>query len=110
MLAPAQAEEAASRCKELWDRRDDILRQLAGQPDAAAERRWRADLLDLGILTAHLEARTAAPGQTEAAHGRAVETLAEAEALLGNSAVLELERGRHARALGMAGAPPRVTP
>jgi len=110
MLAPAQAEEAASRCKELWDRRDDILRQLAGQPDAAAERRWRADLLDLGILTAHLEARTAAPGQTEAAHGRAVETLAEAEALLGNSAVLELERGRHARALGTPPTPGRITP
>src|SRR5262245_39370699 len=110
MLTPVQAGEASARCKELWDRREDIVRQLAGRPDAEADRRWRTDLLDLGILTAHLEARTAAPGQAEAAHGRALETLAEAESLLGNSAVLELERAQLSRALRTPPKPSRVTP
>src|SRR5262245_645904 len=41
MLTPVQAGEASARCKELWDRREDIVRQLAGRPDAEADRRWR---------------------------------------------------------------------
>ena len=98
VIPPAQAQEAAERCRELWDRRAEIARQLAGLPES--ESRWRADLLDIGILTAHLEARMMAPGQAEKAHGRALDTLAEAESLLGPSAVLDLERARHARALG----------
>jgi tetratricopeptide (TPR) repeat protein len=110
VIAPAQAREAAARCRDLWDRREDIARQLAGLPDAGPDSRWQTDLLDLGILTAHLEALMTAPGQAETAHGRALDTLAEAEALLGPSAVLDLERARHARAIGAdvrpAGRPP----
>ena len=110
VLVPAQAAEAAARCREVWDRREEITRLLHDQPDPDADRRWRADLLDLGILTAHLEARMAAPGRAEAAHGQALTTLAEAEALLGPSAVLDLERARHAQAAGTAlPAPERVT-
>jgi tetratricopeptide (TPR) repeat protein len=96
-LDASQAIAAATRCRELWDRREEIHRALADQPTPVLERRWRADLLDLGILTAHLEQRAAPTGD---AGRRALATLAEAEALLGESGMLHLERARHARALG----------
>jgi tetratricopeptide (TPR) repeat protein len=86
-----------AHCRALWDRREELAAALEGQPTADRERRWRADLLDLGILTAHLGSRAATP----AAHRRALDVLDEAESLLGPNGVLYLERERHARALGM---------
>ena len=96
VLSPAQARTAAEHCRELWAVRGDIAKRLADQPTAELEARWRSDLLDLGILTAHLEVRA---DPAPAAHRRAMTTLAEAEELLGPSGVLYLERARHARAL-----------
>jgi tetratricopeptide (TPR) repeat protein len=98
VLPPAQARGAADRCRELWAARTDIVSRLSDQPTPELEARWRTDLLDLGVLTAHLEAR-AAPTDA-AAHERSLMILAEAEELLGPSAVLYLERARHARAVG----------
>ena len=100
ILSADQLREAAECCREIWDRRETIARQLTGQTDPEIDRQWRTDLLDLGILTAHLEARIEAPGQAGAAHERALATLAEAEQLLGPSAVLDLERVQRVRALG----------
>ena len=96
-----QVRTAEARCRELWEQRGEIARRLADQPTPERERRWRADLLDLGILTAHLHARSAPPGEAEPAHRRALEVLAETESLLGPSAVLYRERTLHAVALGM---------
>jgi tetratricopeptide (TPR) repeat protein len=97
VIAPEQLRVVEGRCRELWERREVVARTLEGQPTAEREQRWRADLLDLGILTAHLGARPATP----AAHRQALAVLDEATRLLGPSAVLHLERARHARALGM---------
>jgi hypothetical protein len=97
-VGPAQVREAAARCRELWDRRDAVAQQLAGQPTADLERQWRVDLLDLGAWTAHLEVRAAPADQVEAARRRALETLAEAEMLLGPSPAIERERARQAEA------------
>jgi tetratricopeptide (TPR) repeat protein len=99
--AATQVRAAELRCRELWDDRDRLVRLLAGQSPTEAERRWRLDLLDLGILTAHLGVRLAQPGGLTAARRRALDTLAEAEALLGSSPVLYRERAGYARALGM---------
>jgi tetratricopeptide (TPR) repeat protein len=93
-----ESNAVAEQCRALWDRRDAIRRQLADRDPA--EESWRSDLLDLGILTAHLEVRTAAPAVREAACKNALATLDEAEQLFGPSGVLELERTRFARELG----------
>jgi tetratricopeptide (TPR) repeat protein len=97
ILSDQQAAAAADLCQGLWAKRADIAGRLADQPTPELEARWRADLLDLGILTAYLEGRG---GHRVAAHDRAIGTLAEAESLLGPSGVLYLERARHLRALG----------
>jgi tetratricopeptide (TPR) repeat protein len=68
----------------------------------ALEARWKADLLDLGILTAYLTSRSAPPDQAADAHRQALGILAQAESLSGPSGVLHLERAAHARALGDA--------
>lgn len=97
VLPADQTAAAAEQCQAVWAKRVDIAGRLADQPTPELEARWRADLLDLGILTAYLEGR-GGPG----AHERALATLTEAEALLGPSGVLHLERARHLRALGRA--------
>jgi tetratricopeptide (TPR) repeat protein len=97
ILSAEQLHEAATRCREIWDQREAIAKQLTGQTDLEIDRQWRTDLLDLGILTGHLEARISEGGP---AHERALATLAEAEELLGPSAVLDLERAQRIRALG----------
>ena len=101
-VTPAQVQEAAARCRELWAARADVASRLAGQPTPELEARWRTDLLDLGILTAHLEAAAASPDDAAAAHRRALATLTEAEELFGPSGVLYVERARHLRAVGQA--------
>ncbi|HEX3152048.1 MAG TPA: serine/threonine-protein kinase [Gemmataceae bacterium] len=95
-LTPEQASSAAAHCRELWSKRLEIANRLANQPTAELEGRWRIDLLDLGILTAHLEAAVA---NDRTGHERAIAILTEAEELLGPSGVLYLERARHERAL-----------
>jgi tetratricopeptide (TPR) repeat protein len=92
-----QVRAVAAQCRAVWDRREAIAGKLADRPPAE-QPRWRADLLDLGVVTAFLEAG-ANPGA--AGHRRALATLDEAERLLGPSGVLYLERARNARALGM---------
>jgi tetratricopeptide (TPR) repeat protein len=95
------AREAVARCREMWAKRDRIALRLEGQSTAELEKQWRADLLDVGIITAHLHARLAPPGDTEAAHRQSLAILDEAESLLGPSGVLYQERATHARAIGL---------
>jgi eukaryotic-like serine/threonine-protein kinase len=97
-VPPDQAGDALAHCRDLWAARADITSRLSAQPTPELEARWRTDLLDLGILTAHLEG--AADDDPSAAHGRSLAILMEAEDLLGASGVLYLERARHLRALG----------
>jgi tetratricopeptide (TPR) repeat protein len=95
-----QARAVAARCREVWDRRAAVADSLADRQADGPQ--WRADLLDIGILTAVLETGSAPAGGEEAAQRRALATLDEAETLLGPSGVLYLERAWVARALGMA--------
>jgi tetratricopeptide (TPR) repeat protein len=92
---------ATDRCRELWTQRQQIAANLEGQPTADLERQWRADLLDVGILFAHLRACHAPPDERADAHRQALAILDEAELLLGPSGVLFQERALHARALGL---------
>ncbi|HKB01152.1 MAG TPA: serine/threonine-protein kinase [Gemmataceae bacterium] len=100
-LAPAQARAAADLCRTLWDRREEIARTLANQPNAELERQWRADLLDIGVLLARLGVRAAPPDSEAEARGQALNILTDAENLIGPSAALLLERAEHAGAVGM---------
>jgi eukaryotic-like serine/threonine-protein kinase len=96
---PVRLQKVAVECRTLWDQRDAIYRQLAVRSGSENDQRWQSDLLDLGILTAHLEVQAAPAEQRDAARRRALESLAQAEQLLGRSGVLYLERARHQRAL-----------
>jgi tetratricopeptide (TPR) repeat protein len=94
-----QVRAVAALCREVWDGRAAIAAALSGRPPDE-QPRWRSDLLDIGILTAHLESRAAPSDRGAEANRRALDTLAEAETLLGQSAGLYLERARVERALG----------
>ncbi|HVK13004.1 MAG TPA: serine/threonine-protein kinase [Gemmataceae bacterium] len=95
-LTRGDARAAAAQCRKVWDERSSISDRLSKVPGG-----WQADLLDVGILTAYLEARAT---RTSDGHRQALETLAEAEALFGPSGVLFLERAAHLRALGQTAA------
>ena len=101
-LAPADVRAAETRCRAFWAKREEIVARLDGQPTTDLERQWRADLLDLGILTAHFHTRLVPPGNVRDTHRQALATLDEAEALLGPSGALCLERAAHATALGQS--------
>jgi tetratricopeptide (TPR) repeat protein len=98
-VAPAQLHRVADQCRAVWEQRETIARQLGTLSESDDHASWRSDLLDLGILTAHLEVQAATAGERDMARRRALETLDQAEALLGRSGVLCLERTRHLRAL-----------
>jgi serine/threonine protein kinase/Tfp pilus assembly protein PilF len=102
VVSQSQLQLAESRCRELWAQRDAIVRRLEGQSTPELERQWRSDLLDIGILAANLQIRTASPQQAENAHRRSLVILDEAESLLGPSGVLYLERAAHTSALGLS--------
>lgn len=93
LLPPERARAIGAQCRAVWDRRAALLVAAEGEAEAA---RCRVDLLDLAVLTAHLDVTDAA------ARRRGLAILDEAEILLGGSAVLDLERARHLRALGRA--------
>jgi serine/threonine protein kinase len=99
---PSQARRVLDQCLEVWARRADVARALDGQPTAEADRRWRADLLDVAVVAAHLGPQVAPPAEVPAAHRRSLALLDEADELLHPGPVLDLERVPHARALGMS--------
>jgi eukaryotic-like serine/threonine-protein kinase len=98
VLPAVVARTAADNCRTLWAARADIVKRLSDLPSPSLDQQWRADLLDLGVLTAYLEVRSA-PDDADAAQ-RALAILSDSESLLGPSAVLYLERGRNLRAIG----------
>ncbi len=100
-LLPRQARALEGQCRALWERREQILERLSRDLDPAAREQIRADLLDLAILGADLRVRLAAPGDAASAHREARKVLAQAETLLGTSAVLRQEQQRHAAGLGL---------
>jgi tetratricopeptide (TPR) repeat protein len=101
IVSPEESRIASERCREMWAQRQQIAIKLEGQPTADLERQWRADLLDLGILTAQLLVRRSDPAEWVPAHRDALVVLDEAESFLGPSGVLDRERVLHTRALGL---------
>ncbi|HEY3788935.1 MAG TPA: serine/threonine-protein kinase [Urbifossiella sp.] len=99
-ISTQQAHRVVDRCRELWDRRDGLVEKLSGQPTPALERQWRADLIDVAILTSCLEERAASGDEANRVHQIALATLTEAEKLFGASPALLVERARHSKALG----------
>ncbi len=80
-------------CRETWQQRGLIREALGTGVDA--------DLLDVAILWADLRVRSAPASESGVVQREALRILDQAEALFGTSAVLEEERQRHRRALGL---------
>jgi tetratricopeptide (TPR) repeat protein len=99
LVTPGQARTVHDRCLDLWANRETIARTLDGGP-ADRGPRWRADLLDVAVLAAHLGPRAVSATAAPAAHRRSLAVLDEAESLLHPGPLLDLERVPHARALG----------
>jgi serine/threonine protein kinase len=84
----------AGKCRALWDRRQALIQNNEGA--ATLE----SDLKDIAMFAAVLCARNA--GGSEAGAADAIRILDEAESTFGPSAVLEYERWKCRRALGLA--------
>jgi serine/threonine protein kinase/Flp pilus assembly protein TadD len=85
-------------CRQLWEKRHLFLSKKPAELSPALARQTREDLLDLALLWTDLQTRFAGDRTSEEA---ALRVLDQAEAEAGPSAVLSLERQRHAEALGL---------
>jgi hypothetical protein len=86
-----------TQCQAVWQRRNLIAGELAAQ-DVPDREQVRTDLLDLAILWSDLRARHAGKNEV-AVRKEALEVLDEAEAMLGPSGMLDIERRAHQAAL-----------
>jgi tetratricopeptide (TPR) repeat protein len=93
-LPATQMKALHAACATFWQQRALVQTCLGKERNAQ-------DLLDLTILGADLGVRLAGPEQKEAAQRKALQLLAEAEAIFGPSAVLYHERQKYAQALGL---------
>jgi serine/threonine protein kinase/Tfp pilus assembly protein PilF len=90
-----------ARCWLLWTNRERILNQLGLAPGATTGvEQARTDLLDLAIFWTDLRVRLAPPSAVADVRREALQTLDQAEALFGPSAILNHERRSHAQAVG----------
>jgi serine/threonine protein kinase/tetratricopeptide (TPR) repeat protein len=119
---PASSQQTlASRCRALWEKRDSIADGLEAIADRVHEAssdagahltprggfEWvAADLLDIALFAAYAQVKSADGGST-GIRNEALQIIDEAEALFGASAVFEVERRAHRRALALAEAPDR---
>jgi tetratricopeptide (TPR) repeat protein len=90
-----------ARCRVFWEKRPRIMDRLRAAGTALAPA-VRDDLLDLAIFWADLQVRLASPAEQAQARRQARTVLAQAEALLGPSPVLDEERKLH----GATSSPP----
>jgi serine/threonine protein kinase/Tfp pilus assembly protein PilF len=97
-LPERSARVIEASCRNVWARRDRLIRDVGEWPDIAPQ--VRADLLDLAVLWADLRARLG----SRTAQREAFDTLTEAEHLLGASCVLAHEKQAVGTALGLANA------
>jgi tetratricopeptide (TPR) repeat protein len=100
--AARDLEVLEAHCRTLWQQRHRILQHLGPNSEGEWDPRVRTDLLDLAVLWSDLRVRRANLVEVRTARREALDVLAEAERLLGPSAVLYRERRVHAEALGMA--------
>jgi eukaryotic-like serine/threonine-protein kinase len=92
LLAPATLRTVEAQCRAAWEQCDYLL-DASNEPQAAdLEEDLRHDLLDVAVLWADCRQRLAAPADAVEARRGALSLLAEAETLIGPSAVLERQR------------------
>jgi serine/threonine protein kinase/Flp pilus assembly protein TadD len=88
-------------CRTNWDARDHILKLRGQVHDVQVDKQIRIDLLDLAVLWTDLLVRTAPKDQVVEKRKQALQTLTQAETLLGPNPVLERERHTLLQALGL---------
>jgi tetratricopeptide (TPR) repeat protein len=94
-LSPEALGELDAYCRAFWDKRDRVTKRLTATGRGGLDARVRDDLLDLAIFWADLQVRLAPSEQKEQGRRQALTVLAQAEALLGLSPVLDEERKIH---------------
>ena len=104
-LDPPAARDLAGLCRRFWDDRELVLDPTAGPLPEATERRIRADLIELAILSARLEA-LGRPDDVEEARRVAVARLDEAARSFGNTPGLAQARGELLDGRAFRPAPP----
>jgi serine/threonine protein kinase/tetratricopeptide (TPR) repeat protein len=90
----ATADRLDRECRAVWDRREEIRRQLGRSQELDA------DLLDIVLLANELRLAAAAPGQVKTLHQQALDVLEQAEHFFGPNRLLLDKRRWHAQALG----------
>jgi tetratricopeptide (TPR) repeat protein len=89
-------------CSEVCRARSRLTNQATAPLAPDIERRVRTDLLELAVLWGDLHVRLAPAEQLDQARREAVQALTQAEAELGSSVVLSMERQTYAEALGLS--------
>jgi serine/threonine protein kinase len=107
-LAPEALQGLEGCCRTFWKDRERVVERLRTAGGAALEAAARDDLLDLAIFWADLQIHLTPPASKEAARRQALTVLAQAEALLGPSPVLDEERVLHDASGRSAGRSVRV--
>jgi serine/threonine protein kinase/Flp pilus assembly protein TadD len=91
-LPPARLRQLDEACQKIWDKRRTLIDGAEDRLPRATQKQLRADLLDLGVMTADLNARMVPQAEVARACRRSLEVLDEAQRLCGSSVVLEQER------------------
>jgi eukaryotic-like serine/threonine-protein kinase len=87
-LSPGHLDPLARLCRQFWQERQQIAQSFDTQRDSAVA----IDLLDVAIFGADLQVQLAPEVERGAARREALRTLADAEAMFGQSAVLDYQR------------------
>jgi serine/threonine protein kinase/tetratricopeptide (TPR) repeat protein len=95
----AEYQKLEQHCQNVWNKRQLVGERIGAELDPAVEKQIRADLLDLAVLWADLRCRLAAGERAEEAYRGALQLLAQAEELLGASAILTREREAYVQKL-----------
>jgi serine/threonine protein kinase/Flp pilus assembly protein TadD len=101
-LPPELRRGLEASCRTFWENRERIVRRLSPGGAALLEPAVREDLLDLALFWADLQLRLVPSGDRESARRQARTVLDQAEALFGQSPVLDAERTGNAPASGAA--------
>ncbi len=94
-LSRKEVSDLEARSRAVWRERSRLLESQGLDLGSATEQRVRTDLLDLAILAADLRRKLGASEEVEKPRDHCLALLAEAEAALGSSLILNLERQSH---------------
>jgi tetratricopeptide (TPR) repeat protein len=107
-LSGVDLQTLETSCRQFWEQRDRVAQRLGQGDDSAEGPGVRDDLLDVALFWADLQERQCPPAEREEARRRALAIIAEAEALVGPSPVLDQERERYGAVAATTPRPPRT--